>query len=156
MNRFLRQVFIRGCGFHLLLKSGKQTPRRRHKGNTGRTVGGRDAIAACRPCAVGRSGRHLDRKVDAGRKPSTPSRVAISAASLRRPRTDDGFMGYPKNKTVKLLARTRARKFLVTGGLEQMAGATSKTKATYSPAISWQKESKNLNQEPSAEQSRLL
>jgi hypothetical protein len=53
-------------------------------------------------------------------------------------------MGYPKNKTMKLLARTRARKFLATSGLEQMAGATSKTKSTYSPAVSWQKESKNL------------
>jgi hypothetical protein len=53
-------------------------------------------------------------------------------------------MRYPKNKTAKRLARTRALKFLVAVGLEQMAGARSKTKSTYSPAVSEQKESKNL------------
>jgi hypothetical protein len=51
-------------------------------------------------------------------------------------------MGYPKDKTAKLLARTRSIIFLAAVGLEQMAGATSEPKSACFPAVSRQQESK--------------
>ena len=129
---------------HILIQVENLVPRRRREHDAVGAIGDREGIADCRPGAAGQIHRQVRSILDAGRTPGSPSRVTMRAASIRRPRTHEGFMRYPKNKTAKLLTRTRARKSLSASGLEQMAGTSSKTRSTYSPAVAKQKESKNL------------
>jgi hypothetical protein len=77
------------------------------------------------PSRVGQVGRHLEGAVDAGCGARNPSPVAGSAAGIRWPRADGGFIGYLRNKAVKLCARTRALKFLLAGDLEHIAWTVS-------------------------------
>ena len=67
-------------------------------------------------------------------------------ASLKAPRVLAGqrqLHGHPQNKTVKRLARVRARQFLALPKLGQMSPIMSTLYYTYCPAVSGQTENKN-------------